>query len=590
MITFKQHRRSRIIKPLAVAVACATLGAPAIAQQGGSKSSADSSLLTGDYTRMGGYVRTWGSWNLENPGNTSLVGQRNGFFGFAPSKDLTPTGRNERGSMSMARVSAFLDFENRKGTVITKASFRVDREYKTGYLERLDEARGTNSVIELNKLAGVNSKSQSLMDQYNDEQIRDLYVDFPINDRIQARLGKQQVVWGETDFFRAMDLVTGFDYRWRSFLEVENEELRKTNWMANFRINVPEKDGNLQVLIRPGLDRKKDIGNSYDITGGRWANQPYRTVDFYNSNDLEKLVGLPAVSRPLVGTNFHHRIGNIDDWTGGVRWNGLAGNLNYSLAALTTFGGNPVIVPAKAGLTPPTSSPFGTTMPGQGEATKGSLGDLVYPKLTVLGFTLNGYSNALDALLSTEQVYTHGVAYNLGSRGTFNSQGFTIVGLDGFKQKNTFSSMFRMDKTVNLQNIIGTSRPSFGSVQVFNTRILNYNPNEDLLSLIGMTGKLKEDNTIVTFILAMNYRNDRINPTIALGHDVTYGGSFFIPSVEFVFGDNWRLKAEADIFFGARSRGQAYDLGQGNAKDGGTPLLGYFRNNDQFVLRLTRQF
>jgi hypothetical protein len=110
------------------------------------------------------------------------------------------------------------------------------------------------------------------------------------------------------------------------------------------------------------------------------------------------------------------------------------------------------------------------------------------------------------------------------------------------------------------------------------------------LRSIGMTGKLKEDNTIVTFILAMNYRNDRINPTIALGHDVTYGGSFFIPSVEFVFGDNWRLKAEADIFFGARSRGQAYDLGQGNAKDGGTPLLGYFRNNDQFVLRLTRQF
>ena len=150
--------------------------------------------------------------------------------------------------------------------------------------------------------------------------------------------------------------------------------------------------------------------------------------------------------------------------------------------------------------------------------------------------------------------------------------------------------MFRMDKTVNLQKLIGTSRPSFASVQVFNTHVLDFDKDEGLLSLIGMNSKLKENSSIITFILAMNYKNDRINPTIALGHDITYGGSFFIPSVEFVFGDNWRLKAEADIFFGAKSRPQGFDLGQGNSQDRGASLLGYFQNNDQFVLRLTRQF
>lgn len=588
----KRDLQSFSLKPLAVAVVLASVAATQAAAQSGA-STGVSSLISGDYTRFGGYVRTWGSWNLENPGNEERVAQQNGFGGFSPTETLTPTGRDEKGEMSMARASLFLDWENRRGEIVTKATARLDREYKTSYLERLDNNRGRNSVIDLNNTLGVVTSSDSLMEQYNNEQIRDLYIDFPVNDRIQARLGKQQVVWGETDFFRALDQVTGFDYRWRSFLEVENEELRKTNWMANFRINMPEKDGNLQILVRPGLDKGEDIGNSYDITGGRWANAGYRTIDFYNRNNIGPvLAGGAAPIRRYLGTDLHHENGDIDDWTGGIRWNGLAGNINYGIALFNGFGGNPVIAPAGVDF----ANNYLGTISGAGKSTKGSLGDVIYPKLTVAGFTLNGYSDTFDAVFSTEQVYTKGVAYNYSVAGDvgFGAQEtsniFNILGLDGFKQKNTWSSMFRMDKTVNLQKLIGTSRPSFASVQVFNTHVLDFDKDEGLLSLIGMNSKLKENSSIITFILAMNYKNDRINPTIALGHDITYGGSFFIPSVEFVFGDNWRLKAEADIFFGAKSRPQGFDLGQGNSQDRGASLLGYFQNNDQFVLRLTRQF
>ena len=221
----KRDLQSFSLKPLAVAVVLASVAATQAAAQSGA-SSGVSSLISGDYTRFGGYVRTWGSWNLENPGNEERVAQQNGFGGFTPTETLTPTGRDEKGEMSMARASLFLDWENRRGEIVTKATVRLDREYKTSYLERLDNNRGRNSVIDLNNTLGVVTSSDSLMEQYNNEQIRDLYIDFPVNDRIQARLGKQQVVWGETDFFRALDQVTGFDYRWRSFLEVENEELR----------------------------------------------------------------------------------------------------------------------------------------------------------------------------------------------------------------------------------------------------------------------------------------------------------------------------------------------------------------------------
>ncbi|MBU3599263.1 LysR family transcriptional regulator [Polynucleobacter sp. 30F-ANTBAC] len=564
------------IKPLVVAVALTLTFSPSIwAQQSNSKTDAASELLSGDTTKIGGYVRAMGSWNLENAGSGN-VGNN-----LLTNDKMPSTGQDETGAMSMARGTVFLDFEAKRNQTTIKASVRSDQEVETSYLKRLNQKRAGNSVLGLNALPTGKSTSSDLMDQYNDTQIRDLYVDFPISENVQARIGKQQVVWGESDFFRAMDIVNGFDYRWRSFLEVENEELRKTNWMANFRINFPEQNGSLQAIIKPGLDRGEDIGNSYDITGGRWANNPYRGVDFYNVNNANSFTADPS-TKAYLGTNYRHHLGDKKDTTGGLRWTGLEGNLNYSLAVLNGFG-NPVVVPAGNSIIGSTGS--------TAEATSGSLGDVVFPKITAYGFTLNGYSPTFDAVFSTEQVLTTGVAYNFGSmkNGSQNPV-FNIPGLDGYMKKNTVTSMFRMDKSVDLTKVIGTSRPSFGSVQVFNTHILNYNKSDDLVGLIGFTGALKQNTTWVTGILGMNYSNDRINPALAVGGDMTNGGGFIIPSVEFVLGDFWRLKAEADIFFSSKSRPQAFDNQGGNVADPGAPLMGYFHGNDQFVLRLTRNF
>ena len=564
------------IKPLVVAVALTLTFSPSIwAQQSNSKTEAASELLSGDSTKIGGYVRAMGSWNLENAGS-GVAGNRL----ISPNDKMSSTGQDEKGEMSMARGTVFLDFEAKRDKTTVKASVRSDQEVETSYLKRLNQKRADNSVLGLNAV-GVKSTSSNLMDQYNDTQIRDLYVDFPLAENIQARIGKQQVVWGESDFFRAMDIVNGFDYRWRSFLEVENEELRKTNWIASFRFNFPEQNGNLQAIIKPGLDRGEDIGNSYDITGGRWANNPYRSVDFYNVNNVNSFGQNPS-TKAYLGTNYRHHLGDKKDTTGGLRWTGLEGNLNYSFAVLNGFG-NPVVVPASGGI--------GSTGP-TAEATSGSLGDVVFPKITAYGFTLNGYSPTFDAVFSTEQVLTTGVAYNYGSMkaGTSLNQVFNIPGLDGYMKKNTMTSMFRMDKSVDLTKAIGTSRPSFGSVQVFNTQILNYNKSDDLVGLIGFTGALKKNTTWITGILAMNYDNDRINPALAVGGDMTNGGGFIIPSIEFVLGDHWRLKAEADIFFSSKSRPQAFDNTGGNAADPGAGLMGYFHGNDQFALRLTRNF
>ena len=169
----------------------------------------------------------------------------------------------------MLRGSVLLDADAKTGPVKWKVIGRLDREYKTNYLEDLEDLRATNGT------AG----GKSITENYNNGDIREFWAEIPIGDRITVKAGKQQLVWGESDFFQAMDLVHGYDYSWRLFFEGENEEWRKPLIMVSTKIRIPEAKGMIAAFVRPGWDRCEDIGNTYDIRGGRWFFQPYRGFD-----------------------------------------------------------------------------------------------------------------------------------------------------------------------------------------------------------------------------------------------------------------------------------------------------------------------
>ena len=143
--------------------------------------------------------------------------------------------------------------------------------------------------------------------------------------------------------------------------------------------------------------------------------------------------------------------------------------------------------------------------------------------------------------------------------------------------------MLRMDKRVDLSGVLGAMRPSFLSVQLFDTWLPKFKASDDIVYLVGYGRQRKEHTTILTTILGLNYDFNNINPTIAAGVDLTNGGGFLIPSVEWVLGDKWRVKAELDLFF---ANGQKR-AGQVEKK---TSLFGYFAHNNQLAVRVTRQF
>jgi hypothetical protein len=482
----------------------------------------------GNTFHVGGYLRGWTSLNLQN---------------------MPETPGNDKWKASMVRGSALLDLDATTSSVKWKAIGRVDRELKTGFLKDLQNLRSTNGTA-------VGGESQSITDNYNKAAIRELWAEFPAGDRTTIRVGKQQIVWGESDFFHAMDVAHGYDMSWRLFFEGENEEWRKPLWLISTKIQVPEAKGQIQAFIRPGVDSCKDIGNTYDIRGGRWFFQPYRGYD------------LTAVT----DNDCRHPDGDFKKTTGGVRWAGTYDSLNYSLAYIKTFAADPV---ANSAFVPYRKAPTGAFF------------DLIHPEIDVLGMTVSGYSAPLDSVLSAEVAFTKDQPYNIGT-GTLAAPtvpGNVGLGLGGIKKKDTLTMMLRADKNLNFQELLGTNRPSLSSIQLFNTTVLNYKQSDDLARLFAYGAPLKRNSTIVTAFTLLNYRGDTINPSVAVGADVTNGGGFFIPAVDFVLGDSWRLKVEADLFWRNAASTKLFDTA-----NPGTQLFGYFANNSQLVFRLTRQF
>ncbi|WP_442979470.1 hypothetical protein, partial [Salmonella enterica] len=100
--------------------------------------------------------------------------------------------------------------------------------------------------------------------------------------------------------------------------------------------------------------------------------------------------------------------------------------------------------------------------------------------------------------------------FNVGT-GAFNAANFASgignpgIGLNGVKLKNTLTTMLRIDKNLKLEKLLGTTRPSFSSIQLFNTQVLNYDEQDDLVRLFAYGSKLHEHNTILTAFTTLNY-------------------------------------------------------------------------------------
>lgn len=483
----------------------------------------DATTDGGNYVHLGGYARAMTAFNL---------------------KDSPETPQSDKGQMSMFRETLELVGDAKTGPVLWKAIARTDHEEKTPYLKTLQNMQAVNYSP-----GGPGSDITSL---YNQTELREFYADFDASDRLHLRLGKQQVAWGETDFFHIMDVIQGYDYRWHSFLEADNDELRKPLIMANATLQFPEVNGALQVLVRPGLDKGKDIGVTYDLSGGRWALQPNRGVDF--------------LAPGWNNYNYHHPDADIDKTTGGARWTGRVGDANYSFSYVKSFNPNPIM-----------NSNFAPYM----QKPTGAIGDFIFPQISILGASFSNTVDAVDGVFAAEVGLEKDAPYNVGTN--FTAYGYYLPGFDGIKKKDTVLTTLRFDKQFKWMRALGTSQASFFSIQLFDTWIRDFNKADDLVDLAGFGAPAKEHTTILSGFLVMNFMNNKVNPGLVFGHSLSSGDSFLVPNVTFAFGDHWRLGIEADLFFAKNQR-------QPGQVETSSYFLGNLANHDQLMMRMTYQF
>jgi hypothetical protein len=338
---------------------------------------------------------------------------------------------------------------------------------------------------------------------------------------------------------------------------------------------VPEFDGGLEVFVRPGLDRKEDIGTEIDVYGGRWSSQPYAGVDFRNIDPY----------------NFQNDEGDYHDVTGGLRWSGMYGDTNYSLSYLKTFYNAPILNASdNLAILGQPNTPSGAVTHGT-ERTRGVAGEIIYPIVDIFGFSASRYSGLADAVFSTEFAYIKDAPYQIElSTPTAISQ-IVAPGFDGFTRKDVVAMMLRMDKNIAAtQTLLGTEKPMFFSLQLFDKWVQNFDKDDQLLYSVGWGGKVKEHSVLATTIFDFSYNSGRVRPNLVLGADLSNGGGFAVPSVTFELSSKVRWKVEYDAFWDDGSRNGDKCTAPNAATCDSTTMFGYFHNRDQLYTSLTYLF
>jgi len=524
-------------------------------------------------------------------------------------EDHDETAADDKWRMNQARATLNLDFDIKTGPLNWKVITRFEHEHQTDYLDDLeDRINATSSTFgdPFYSNYGKGGRKGDFMEQYEttDEVmdiLREVYFDWAVTDRLFVRVGRQQLVWGESDFFQAMDVVHGYDYRGRLFYE-NNEEWRKPLFLFNFNLDLYEWGGSLNWFIRPGKwDRTEDMGSNYNAEGGRWIPHPYRGVDFSQFTGIY---------------NTDTKAGDWDKTTYGIRWNGTWGSMGYSLSYMKAFVTDiPVMNPNSAlgsidfdaaGLTGGFGL-FGETIECYTECpSKGKLlGDWIFPEIDIFGLSMNYFSMKLDSTLSAEVAYIPNRPYNYGLLQS------DLPGWAGVKEKDIMKIMLRIDKEFKWMDVLGTHRPSLSSVQLFDTWIMNYDDDDEIVEFASFGSKKKEHTVYLTFFTLLNYTRDTINPSFVIGTDLSNGGGFAIPAVEFVWGDDWRLKIEADLWWndgdekkvcgkadssggpfaaGVSGCGTSFGANWLGERENSAALMDWFADDNQIVVKLTRQF
>jgi hypothetical protein len=414
-------------------------------------------------------------------------------------------------------------------------------------------------------------------------EIWELFADFK-KGNLWARLGRQNIVWGESDGVRLLDVVNPLDNSWHPF-EGGGElfdHRRIPLWMARFTYQLPIKDMSVDMFINPG-DFVPTIGN---VPGSPFNVNPLPRNGVADPANAGLQIGAPdgfggfvPSGIPLPPGSTFITADDTNDKRGDTQWGvrllGSIGSFNYTLNYLSlidqdgvtsALGVIPVNVPA---------GPF----PGAG-AFVGFLPilEVTHDRLDIAGASFNWYSDSIATVFRGEMSYTFDKPFA-------NSPQNLVVGMFGPINPQDTVGVSERDE---LKVMLGIDRPTF----VFSdSRTMNisaqiiYTERENVNLITDLNGANVRDNeTQVTLQLSQPFNNDQFFVEFFGLYDLD-DGYWLQPQVRWQPGDHWRVWAYYNAFGGSEDETTTDGLGTKTNRS-----IAVFDHADELNLAISYQF
>lgn len=518
--------------------------------------------LDGDL-RVSGFVRAQTAISTTNDKNTAN----------------TQLGKPDNPDSNLSRVWGVADLDYRPSSLrnglfdnvrfFSRIKLAYDlTEDLSGGIDEYDAFPASNRLKDRGTMMSASNDTASA-------EIWELFADVK-KGKLWARLGRQNIVWGESDGVRLLDVVNPLDNSWHP---VEGggelfDHRRIPLWMARFTYQLPIKDMSVDMFVNPG-DFVPTIGNT---PGSPWNVNPLPrdgAGDPANNPAFGSLVtGSPFSGNALApGTTFiidDHVNDRRGDTQWGVRLLGSMGSFNYTLNYLSLIDQDGVIAATD------NVSLFVPSVP-QGPVANLPVLDITYESLDIAGASFNMYSDSIATVFRGEMTYTFDKPF---AKSPLN------LAFGPFGPTNPQDALGAAHRD-EMKIMLGIDRPTF----VFSkTRTMNisaqviYTEREKIDLITDLNGsKVRDNETQLTLVLSQPFNNDQFYVEFFGLYDID-DGYWLQPQVRWQPGDKWRVWAYYNAFGGSEDQGNSSGVGSTNRS------VAVFDHADELNLAITYQF
>ncbi len=375
--------------------------------------------------------------------------------------------------------------------------------------------------------------------------LREAFVDVVLPP-VTLRLGRQQVVWGETDGFRALDVINPLDLSWHWSRE-SWEDIRIPLWMARGIYDIGKFAWFDESFVE-GIWIPTDFRENNISTDPRkpWA---------FTGNGLNKTANAIVKEGLLLDldTEMRNRRPNkkLTNGQAGVRFKAIWGEIDFSLNYFYGFSADTGIRVQRQ-LSQTIDDTFYTVK------------DIVNPRTHVLGFTAN-YSDErfTQSVLRMETTFTTGIPVKLSADAPITAD----PDRDQYDTARRTVVMIAADRPTWMR-ALNKTRTVFLSSQIFWRHYIDYNQYYRGMSTVKQatlngqvvsgkyiaenTDRIDRDEFVMTFSASTAYgAAGLLKPSFLMAFDPRSTGAYNKFKVDYFWSDNILLRFQQHIYWRA---------------------------------------